>query len=318
MASKIPYFRSFPIDFQKEVVGEIKKFIEIGSNMQLVGTRGSGKSLFFRMLTVNPERVGDVRVFYYDLLLDTLFDEGTDALKKGRKCLFLLDSFDEIKNELLIKKLASLYDNYRDFLTIIFSVNRPIDTFDKFFGEAYYLQGLNEKDAKWFIEGIESSYGKKISSKSINLIVDETGGHMGLIKRLIEAKFSGKSFKNLLNNPALDPHLNYQLEVIKEELSGRKNYFTSPLIERFLDDKKIIKKIRLTNLENKVYEFLRKNPNSVINRKDTIEEVWGENGLNISDHALDQIIYRLNLKLSKMGRGERIETVRGRGHELVN
>lgn len=58
-----------------------------------------------------------------------------------------------------------------------------------------------------------------------------------------------------------------------------------------------------------------KNKGVIIDREDLITQVWGEKALDIADHALDQLIHRLKIKVAL--EGYKIETIKGRGHRLI-
>lgn len=73
--------------------------------------------------------------------------------------------------------------------------------------------------------------------------------------------------------------------------------------------------IPLSSLEFKLLMALAKNPNMVKSREKLIEEVWEQEGENISDRTVDTHVKRLRQKLG--GTRDLIETIRGVGYRVI-
>ena len=73
---------------------------------------------------------------------------------------------------------------------------------------------------------------------------------------------------------------------------------------------------RLTKNEEKLLKYFLKNKGGILSRADGMGYLWGENAVEISDHAYDQIVLRLRKKLKNAVPKADVETVRGRGHIL--
>ncbi len=110
-----------------------------------------------------------------------------------------------------------------------------------------------------------------------------------------------------------------------------KNVFTNPLFLVFLQNKfkdgeaftesleeKISLRQRLTANEYKLLAFLVKYQGKICSREDLAVAVWGDKAsLEVSNHAMDQLVHRLKEKLSSSKPAVCLETVRGRGHRLL-
>lgn len=322
--SAIPYFSQFPPDFREEVTDKIVSAAQKGRNLQLVGPKGSGKSLFFRYFSSNPRILGTFMIYRLDFNL--LAERSVSAVSQlvltemkkweisrqgsGKNLIVLADSFENIV-DLLDDSLARVFkgvvDRFRGFISFVFSVERPIESGNPFWGEVFLMPPLSLSDFDWFWQGLG---GKK---KDKNKIYHAAGGNMALIKRLSEIASSPGNLDAVIENPRLNPHLLYQLELMKEGSRGKKNYFSVPIYETFLKGQQFGKE--LTALEYKAFCFLEKNQGKIVMRDDLIEVVWGEHASReVTDHALDQLMHRLKPKLAE--KNLKLETIRGRGHRL--
>lgn len=136
---------------------------------------------------------------------------------------------------------------------------------------------------------------------------------MALIKRLNEIAKEGGDIDETIDNPRLNAHVNYQLELMKEGFKGNKNYFDVPIYNTFIAGGNF--RTEFTKLENMALKYLNKNLNVIVDREDLIQTIWGEHASqNVADHALDQLIHRLKIKLKD--KNIKLETIRGRGHRL--
>jgi len=323
MKSPLPYFLDFPKDFQKQIVEKIITIVSKSENVQLVGLKGSGKSLIFRAIPNLSYIVSKFDICNIDLslisektpkaisefLLNKLTEWESKENSFKRKTIILVDSFENIED--MSFSITSIFNGisnrYRDFISFVFSVERPIESNNRYWGKAILCPPLNETDYDWFWMGLG---GKKEFKEIIYKI---SGGYMAIVKRLFEIVNSGGDLNEIIKNPRLNPHLLYQLELMKEGLKGRENYFDVPLYETFI--KGTITNKELTASENRAFQFLISNKGVIIERDSLIKAIWGEHAsVGIADHALDQIIHRLKSKIEKDG--YKLETIRGRGHRL--
>lgn len=326
MKLAVPYFRSFPKDFKKEIVANVITIARKGKNLQLVGLKGSGKSLLFRSISLNPKILDDFNIYQIDLnlipersiiavsklILEKVLQKENEIGSSNKKTIIFLDSFEGITDILdysLIRVLKGVSDRFRDYVSFIFSIEKPIEDSNAFWGEVVYMDPLTRSDFDWFWKGLGGK--EKFREK----IYQASGGFMALIKRLSEIASSKGDLDAVIENPRLNHHILYQLELMKEGLNGKSNYFEVPIFTNFMKGVSFGKE--LTKLEFKVLNFLTKNKGKIVDRASLIKAVWGEYASeDVADHALDQLIHRLNKKL-KGSNSPVIETIRGRGHRLL-
>lgn len=326
MKSSLPYFLDFPKDFGRELEEAINRATNRGVNLQMVGLKGSGKSLMFRAIL---SRNKEIKYIDCNLLTDRYIEE---LGKKGLSGICLIDSFENIVgfDNGVVKKIMSIYDQNRDYVTFVFSVEREMVM--KSSCDTYYVKSLSKLEGKWFVEGLRQFNNNNIGAETINKIIEVSGGYMTIIKRLYEAVVGGENLEKLIYNPQLNTHLKYQLELMVEGLGKDKNNievlkkyylvnekgkFLSKVVENFMSQKSGFRNKNLTREEDKAMKLLENNTNKICLREDLIEAIWGRSAdLSISDHALDQLMHRLRNKLKS--NGVEIETVRGRGYILNN
>lgn len=323
MKTSLPYFLKFPDNFYNDVVSKIINASSDGRNVQLVGLKGSGKSLLFRYILTSEKFKSQFNIFKIDLnlipertakacselLLSELSRWTNNQNNLGKKTIILVDSFENMYD--LSNSLKSIFsgitDTYRDYISFVFSIERPIESNDIYWGKVIFNTSLIKSDFDWFWKGIGGV------EKYKNKIYKATGGFMALIKRLNEIAKEGGDLDEAINNPRLNAHLNYQLELMKEGLKGNKSYFDVPIYNTFIDGGDF--RSEFTKLENNALKYLNKNLNVIVDREDLIQAIWGEHASqNVADHALDQLMHRLKLKLKNSNM--KLETIRGRGHRL--
>jgi DNA-binding response OmpR family regulator len=145
---------------------------------------------------------------------------------------------------------------------------------------------------------------------------------MRTIRRLIEAIAKGYGINELVENPELYAPLAIHLDELKST-----NYFReSPILISYQSAKSRVSggerlkeftlKRRLTKLEERIIKLFLMKKGLIVSREDGIKNLWGDDGVSISDHAYDQIIHRLRSKINDSIPRVNIETVRGRGHVL--
>lgn len=325
MKTSLPYFLKFPDDFYDSVVSKITDDISKGRNIQLVGLKGSGKSLLFRYILTSDKFELKFNIFRVDLnlipertvkacselLLSELSKWTENQNNLAKKTIILVDSFENVYDlsNSLLSVFSGITNTYRDYISFVFSVERPIESNDVYWGKKVYLTPLSKSDFDWFWTGIGGV------EKYKNKIYEASGGFMALIKRLNEIAKEGGNIDEAIDNPRLNAHVNYQLELMKEGLKGNKNYFDVPIYNTFISGGNF--RTEFTKLENNALKYLNKNLNIIVDREDLIQAIWGEHAsCDVADHALDQLIHRLKIKLKN--KNMRLETVRGRGHRLIS
>lgn len=324
MDSNIPYFRKFPETYRTDVIDKITACARTGKNIQLIGLKGSGKSQIFRCMLANKQLTNEFDIFQIDfnlipeksatavskIMLDKLLELEKSPLAFKKKTILLIDSFENIQSLIdqnLERIFAGITNKYREYVSIVFSVDKPIESGSAYWGEELIIPSMNKTDFEWFWAGIGGT------DKYKEEIYKASGGHPAIIKRLFEIADSNQNLSEVIANPRLNPHLLYQLELMKEALNGKANYFDVPVYNTFLNG--LTANSELTGLENKAFQFFSALKGEVVERDALITAIWGENGsLDISDHALDQLIYRLKNKVKSKAK---IITLKGRGYKLI-
>lgn len=322
MDSNIPYFRNFPKNHKLEVLKEILNVAKRGKNIQLIGLRGSGKSSLIRYMTTSSKALPGYGV--YNLDFNLVYEHTIESIRKyildsfknwesntnfpKNKSIILIDSIENVKGanlDLVADVLTAILDKHRDYITFLFSLEKQIASPNHIWGIPVYMTPLSESDYDWFYKGTNGI------EKNKDKIYKVTGGYPALIKRLNEIVEEGGNLSAVIQNPYINQHVLYQLELMKNALDGKNNYYNIPLYDTFL--KRGVSNNELTKLENIALKYLLMNKNEIVERDQLISEIWGENALGISDHALDQLIHRLKSKLQNK---YKIITVKGRGHKL--
>ncbi len=150
-----------------------------------------------------------------------------------------------------------------------------------------------------------------------------------LLKDLSEEK---EALLNLINSKITNNDENSEKYLKKTFIIDNEDKFIIPLFRTYLENigskqikypqevlnDKIIINSKLTSSEYKILKYLCNNLDKFCDREEIIENVWGANSKKgISDHALDQIVYRVRKKLERNDPQLKIETVWGRGHKAI-
>lgn len=170
MKTSLPFFLKFPDNFYEDVVGKITETVSKGGNVQLVGLKGSGKSLLFRYILSSDKFKLKFNIFRVDLnlipertvkacselLLSELPKWTNNQNNLEKKTIILVDSFENMYD--LSNSLKSIFsgitDTYRDYISFVFSVERPIESNDTYWGKVIFNTALVKSDFDWFWKGI--------------------------------------------------------------------------------------------------------------------------------------------------------------------
>ncbi len=327
-----------PADFRAQTTGFLLKQVELGRNVQFIGSIGSGKSLLLRTLAKNyPEKF-----IYLDLLVDSLPHSQLNISPDHPQAL-IIDDLDTLLNTPtppinIFNWIYGIQNHYRDRLCVIAGTNMPttdieslekIGRLGKLMSEViYFLPPLSESDSNWFIRESARQSEKELSSKDIHQLHLDSGGHMQTLKRLTETFGDPEPNLRLSHHfhqfhqyiSKFKFHPEYLQAMFLKDSSGN---WTIPAFQKYLNtlppESDVNPDELFTKNEAQALDILRSHANSLVTRDDLIKALWGDSAdTSISDHALDQLIHRIKEKLRSSASKENIVTIRGRGHKLTS
>ena len=281
------------------------------------------------LTTLNSSEIPNDPIAVYNRIEDEI-----TTLCRDNFLVLIIDHLRELDFENLKPFFLNLYQLYRRFepkISFIFVTAAPLTSssdlanFDMLgqlmLQNIIFTPIFNKSDAFWFIDEKLNQIHFKLGISEREKIFKLSGGFPRTIKRLVESVGRGYKLSELELNPSVDSVLAFHLS----EMSENRDLPPIPILEIYLRLKntrqnsevfgEVITKW-LTRNEEKVFQYLLANKGKIVERNNIIEEVWGDGGIGISDHAYDQIIHRLRGKLLTATPKVEIETIRGRGHCL--
>ena len=283
---------------------KITAFLARGESVQIVGLPGMGKSNFGRSLggfLLDPN-------FYPDPTAVTLIN----AIKESQETkLIVIDSANRLlKPEFqpFFLYLKALRDQHKYSLAYILLTHHIIGPeYRPLLGDFYeiaseHIERLPPTDPTQM-----SYFGFSPTPKQVDQITKLSGGIPALIKICIMA---------LRDKSSLDSEENPRLKAqIEEILSVSRN---DPLLSQSQLVREYITNHPQTNLsatETRLLNLLLENQNQIISKDQICAVVYPDvkDSAGISDHALDQLIHRLRLKIKSK---HTITTHRGLGYQL--
>jgi len=260
--------------------------------------------------------------------------------------------------EQLLKFFSSLWQTNREKVCFVFTGNNfPPDDILSLFGhhrlatEFLDVPPLQLSSVQSFIKEFNLA---TLSDKKIKKILKISAGNPRLIKQIIQIKngrsvsliklpFFEKTWQQLSESQketlrkilkkGTSPDQKIIRQLIALNILNIKNGFSTPLWQKFIAlkrdtdplgdeiiwrDKKIPLSFTFTETEFKVFKYLLDHQGKIINRTNLIEDIWSKDWELISDHLLDQLVFRVrkkikNIKFPKL----EVKTIRGRGHILT-
>lgn len=283
---------------------KITAFLARGESVQIVGLPGMGKSNFGRSLggfLLDPN-------FYPNPTAITLIN----AIKESRETkLIVIDSTNRLlKPELqpFFFYLKALRDQHKYSLAYILLTHQAIGSeYRPLLGDFYEIASEHIEHLPPTNPTQMSYFGFSPTPKQVDQIIKLSGGIPALIKICAMA---------IRDESSLDPEKNPKLKAqIEEMLSVSPDdpvLSHSQLVCEYLDSR------RSTNLsaaETRLLNLLLENQNQIISKDQICALVYPDvkDRAGISDHALDQLIHRLRLKVKSK---HTITTHRGLGYQL--
>lgn len=270
------------------------------------------------------------------IVIQNKIEESISKICGSGKLIVVFDHFDKLNQpelSVFFSNLARLHRIYGPNLLFIFIINHSFENtenaknFEQFSRivnqKIIKVNPLDKRDSVWFIGEVAKNLNLKLTENQIHSIYEVSGGFPRLMKRLVETVRQGEKLEEIVNDPTLSNVLKTCLDELAQnsDLADR-----IPLLQKYLEKIRIgsgedvvgefVFPSRLTKLEEKLLLFFQKN--KIIRREDGINMLWGENALEISEHAYDQLVLRLRKKLKSSKPRAEIETIRGRGHVLTS
>lgn len=193
----------------------------------------------------------------------------------------------------------------------------------------FRLSGGYMATAKRIIEALKDGEDIKSITASPEKISSISYHFQTLLKDLVEEK---ETLNNLVNNKISTKDEANMKYLKRSYILNNEAEFIIPLLKTFLINTnskilinpqemindRIMVNAKLTASEFKVLKYLCNKLEKFCDRDEIVENVWGDKSFKgISDHALDQIIYRLRKKIENTDPQLKIETIWGRGHKAT-
>ncbi len=326
-------------NFCSEMIKRVKRLIGSSTTFSLIGLPGQGISLFLKYL-VCQDFAYFVHVDVYDLtkldkqsLFEVLFSSlshrspktGVSLIKQCQKELIRLvdqhhriviifNRFDQLKRKFdkeLLNNLRALRDIDRQKIVMIFAVNKSvhllaphaIDQGNLFmYSKILTLKPYSPTDLSQLLRLDEPQ--TKISSTHLKKLTNLSGGHYQLFKLLLKSE---------KQNYLEDPFIRLQLEKINQALTPNQQV-TIPLLKQFT---KSAPPLSLPLKEAKLFKLLKKNPGSTVSLEEIFQTIWPQDSYEISNWALNSLIYRLRKNLQVNSQKYIIENYKKVGYRLV-
>lgn len=261
-----------------------------------------------------PERIIDI--------LDQLIKQ-----YQNLTCIYLLEDVQVfLKLQLKLEPNSSFFQN-----TIIMALEES--------KEAEYLQNICEK-----------KYGKIDTTKKLKGIYKHSSGHFEIYKRLYKAEITGnydsfenyarrltrsfgnetlKIFRKVVNKVELTTQEEELIRIYRDLGFIKRSKITIPILEKYIlditpkenillneDGQIIFSNIQeFSKTEIKVLKTFLENQREIVTKEELGFVVWGNKvSSKYSPWALDQIIFRVRLKLDKLNLNGEIKTIHGKGY----
>ncbi len=315
------------------LIKQIYNLSASGKNLTLIGPAGSGVSEIFSYLQNHPSP--QTKFIYFDLLLclsqpiSQLIGSLQQLLDSNPKhTTLILDNFDHISTPTYSSFhhwLAGWYFSHRWLLNLVFQTNNlslvngkvpEVGTLKPLLvSNLLKLLPLDLADAGQ----LAAAYNLNPSEETLKKLFSQSGGHVQTLKRLLELQSDpektrlqlSQNLNTLYRN--LSPFLKENDLLTEFGLIDKGRKFRNIEFEEFLSKSSASTK-DFTKNEQKLFDFLRQNINQTITKENLILHLYGNQAsVEISNHALDQLIYRLRSKLKNTHRGLVLKTKSGQG-----
>lgn len=290
-------------------------------------------------------------------------------IQKGISPTFFFIRFDRLKNtatKQLLENFMGLIDASDRNISFVFTSFKPLDQVsDKAFRRdalagftnVMYLKPGTKHDSETILSLFNARYKLQIDTRTKNLIVKLSGGHVHYINLLALIMKDNANKLPTIEEIVKDERIAYLFDELldslseseqsvlkkitnKEELSKEdrlqakylwqtgflteKDEIFSALFEHFLRSQ--TKKPQTPQIDSRdftkkefmMFQFLKENLDSICERDDIAHVVWPEiESEGVSDWTIDRLVGRLRNKLKVQKSEYSIVTVKTRGYKLV-
>lgn len=327
-------------DLYQSQINQICQLITRRQNIQIVALPGTGLSTLLKY--VIPKALSTQKNLNI-INLDTTESDFLEQLStlssqiiSTKQNIIIIDEYSQkFTKDPYLNFFSHLLSLRRDIdfnLSFVFATNRLVDALllpkiNRLLVEnIIYLPPANSKYILDFLHLNKLDFSRSLQKE----IIANSYSNFRLAK-IIAQIVQNKKFTALsLLQPNSEPQLDY---FIKELLSFIPFYppellpspsfllsrFTPHLKSKILDTiDQVSLPILLTAREKKFFYLLHKHYGIIVTRTSLLKFIWGKSRyLDVYDHSLDQILYRLKKKLSISHSGFTITTVKGRGFILT-
>ena len=310
---------------------------------------GNGDRECFRLFPAAQPRNGSprVRIPGFDELEKTI---ARTIAQSSRTLALLLDGFDDLARSMdqpFFNLLRALRDTHKYRLTYLLATRRPLNELtdpekirefdDLFVSNQIWLNPLSENDARWTIDRFEERHKRSFDDKTIEVLLELSGRHPGLLVALASAWGDGTSQEQAQWTD--HPRVLRECELLWGDLpqSLRSAAYDSPIVDRTLHEAGIAQEgalfspvfesyvrnlqgtelrldpsagevfrggvrldVTLTPKEHDLLAYLLGNQNVICEKDDLIHAVWTEDKVfeqGVRDDSLAQLVRRLRVKI---------------------
>lgn len=320
------------------LIEQIYSLSASGKNLTLIGPAGSGVSEIFSYLQNHPSP--QTQFVYFDLLLSLsqpipqLISSLQQLLDSSTKhTTLILDNFDHIStptHSSFHHWLAGWYFSHRQLLNLIFQTNNlslingkvpEVSTLKPHLvSNLLKLLPLDLADARQ----LAAAYNLNLPEAILRKLFSQSGGHAQTLKRLLELQADPEKTRLQLSQNLsylfknLSPYLSNRSLLSDFELLDAKDQFKNLEFNAFISQSSKTSQ-NFTKNEQKLLNCLQQNLNQTIYKEALIEKIYGnQTSSEISNHAFDQLVYRLRRKLKSKNQNLILKTTPGQGLILTS
>lgn len=269
-------------------------------------------------------------------------------IREKAKVIIYFGGFDQLKKGFdheFFHHLSSLTKGNNGKVTFVFGIckridnlisERLMDTDLKILSTIYYLKPYSPQDLIYLL----SVYGPKVNLDQAELekILEQSGGHFQLLQLLLSSErlndvladpFVKLAMRNVYSNLTHIQKKNIQSIARRGSDNINDNYLKnsglviadedgchlfSPIFAEYV---RSCTAIKLPEKEKRLFSLLKNNLGKIVSKDEIINTVWKDEAENVSDWALDALIYRLRKNHGILSTSFTIENYKKHGYALL-